>query len=876
MEHSSSTTAATKSMDVDDGPSPKDASFVESLTEPWKSIASKVIPLDDAESPLESASERLEQLEIDCRSHIFEVLKNRNQNIAEAIGDCWKTALNLCFHLVYYASSNPKDSRYTDILPVKLPLLLIEDCFDGLTITECKQFWEKSIEPAFDILFGDLLWDSSNSSRLQFLRVCNQFLSRMEPTDFQWKGRVMMALAEGFPIADRSALKMWGHFHSSDNNDFETEEEFQATDKSSIPTASPVDYSLYRAFWSLQNDFSNPNRIQLAGFINKMKIVLDALESAASNTEAKRIPSAESQRYLTSSSLFLTQLGTAKFRTSVVSQFLIVAAHLSAESPSLASALSTLLLRARKLLQTDNEELYKLLWDAILSKREVQWRKWKKESKCAASAFAPKRTLEEAKSQQQKKRTRLLDGKLGEGNDRDDPKQYEIVKRDELAKIALELSQTPTLEEHLEEYVDALDPGAGIEEEYHPKNDPMFSWRAMRLFAKHQLPLLKHCRKPADLERMTRQWYLDQGKVIPGEMPASDPESDEESTNSKGSTESRSMKQESEDGRLKQNDNDEASAKNDGDETPAKDDVTMEDADAGSNSTDEAEERTKKESGDEAKGGASSPENNASLNSKDGLDTKEDEGMKDTNNGDRGKTGNGTSEANVEIETEEADSVASETSVKQHEDPDRIVRDGKDEAIVDQGANSNPSSRQESGADSETGEMKGDGERVGSRASRSTSRDRSRSSKRSTEKSRESGSGGHRRDRSANLDSKQGRSDDGRREGRRDDRFVPGRSGRRDDRYDDGQRGGRRDERYGDGHRGGTRGDRSREGRRDDPQGDGPRSGRRDERFIDGHRGGRGGPRGGRRGDGRGGSDRRDERRGDDRRRRGIGGRGRR
>jgi THO complex subunit 1 len=905
-------------MDVEDGTSPKDASFIDSLSEPWKSITSKVIPPADATEPLAQASDRLEQLEIDSRFHMFELLRDPKRNNAETIGECWKSALNLCFHMVHFASSKSlqKDPRYADIEPRKLPLVLMEDCFDGLTLTECKKFWSNYIEPALDILLGDLFWSSSNACRLQFLRVCNLFLNRMEATNYEWKGRIMMALAKGFSIADRSALKMWGNFHTSNNNDFETQEEFEATEKASSASSSSADYNLYRAFWSLQSDFSNPNRIQVADFINKMKVVLDALESAASNKETMPIPSSMSHRYLTSSNLFLTQLDTLQFRNCVISQFLIVAAHLTAESASLGNALSTLLLRARKLLQTDNPQLYTILWDSILSKREMQWRKWKKVNKCAASAFAPKRKLEEAtEDQQKKKRSGLLDGPLGGGDDGNDSKQYEILEKDELIKISQELGQAaPTLEKHLEDYVDALDPEAGIEDAYHPKNDAMFTWRAMRLYAKHQLPLLKKCRKPADLERMTRQWYLDQGKEIPGEMPASDPESDDESIGSKDSTKSSTGdKNESEDESMEPENNNDTPAKNDVEnETPAKNDVEMKDTDKVVEPGDE-EAPNKEEADDtnavvEAENAATPRESNVSLDQKAGDDTEKDEEMKDTikdyeetnRKEEEDVEDEDTEETTASMENEnrnETDSVTSETSVKQEEDTNTTDVDGDDEKVdvVDLPADSNPPSRPESEDETGKGDAKGQSEIASRRKSRSSSRDRSKSSKRSKEnRSRESGNTGRGHDRSNNRrGSRRGRSVEGQRGGRRDDRYDDGpKEGRRDDRYDDGPRGGRRDDRYDDGPRGGGRGDRHgdgpRGGRRDDRHDDGPRGGRRDERLDDGPRGGRreerfdDGPRGGRGGRGgsrggvRGGGDRRDERRGDDRRRGGGGGRGRR
>ena len=84
-------------------------------------------------------------------------------------------------------------------------------------------------------------------------------------------------------------------------------------------------------------------------------------------------------------------------------------------------------------------------------------------------------------------------------------------------------TKLPTLDEHLEPYVEALDPESGIEDEYHPKNDSLFTWRAMRLYTKHQLPLMSQCRQPADLEKITREWYRQShGTSIPGEMQSSE------------------------------------------------------------------------------------------------------------------------------------------------------------------------------------------------------------------------------------------------------------------------------------------------------------------------------------------------------------------
>ena len=530
-----------------------DCSYLDSLEEPWKSVCVKALPTEGSSD----AVARLEQLELDVRSQFLQLFFETTDStqLVEKAGAFWTTTLNVCLHMIHHATHAGDDShRYHKMTPRRLPILLLEDGLDAMSVDDAKTFWGRYVEPSLDRpphLLGDLLWKSSNAGHLPFLRVCNQFLRLLDTAAYgdqgEWKGRILTALAKGFSIADRSALKYWGSFHDS-VTEYDTEETFDnakaatgsqgsAVSKTAV---SKMDYSLYESFWSLQSDFSNPNRIQVASFIKKMKLVLEAMESAASSRKsqstASSVPACTSFRYMTSSSLLPTQLATPDFRSSVVSQFLITASHLSSESASLANALAPLLLRAKKMLQGDAPELYHLLCESILAHREDAWRKWKKD-KCPVSAFDPKQKPKAKNgASPTKARSRLLmAGALG-SMDQDNEKataaaKYESLPLDELVKDSKELKQTvPTLQDHLERYVEALDPESGIEAEYHPGNDSLFAWRAMRLFAKHQLPLLKHCRRPADLERITREWYIQQGKQIPGDMPpaAIDEDLDEE------------------------------------------------------------------------------------------------------------------------------------------------------------------------------------------------------------------------------------------------------------------------------------------------------------------------------------------------------------
>jgi THO complex subunit 1 len=344
----------------------------------------------------------------------------------------------------------------------------------------------------------------------------------------------------------------------SSSNGKNTSDDNNVTGKKGKPTKKdrgmPIDYSLYQAFWSLQSDFSNPNCIQVADFLKKLWIVWAALESAhkdnttnnnnntnnipkLSNTTDTTVASSSignssfstmpaTPKYLTSSSLLPFQLATTEFRVHLVTQFLIVGSHLSSESPPLAQTLSTLQQRAKKLLEVDAPEHLRVL-ESIILKRELHWRTWKKSQKCSPAAFAPRYKKEtataapSAKGDENKaKRPRLTVHPLSSiKQEEEDPEtSFEFMDRAKLARTSKRMiDKIPSLEVHLQHYVDALDPDAGIDDEYHPKNDRAYCWQAMRLFSRHHLDRLHlvNCSGGGDFERLTRHVYLDKGIEIP-------------------------------------------------------------------------------------------------------------------------------------------------------------------------------------------------------------------------------------------------------------------------------------------------------------------------------------------------------------------------
>ena len=183
-------------------------------------------------------------------------------------------------------------------------------------------------------------------------------------------------------------------------------------------------------------------------------------------------------------------------------------------------------------------------WDSlqwILKEREAVWREWKRD-KCSppiekfasggggvvgASAAASALTNDKAlnASIREKANTYL----------------YSIDLLQDLPTISKKMSQHDKMTQFLDEYADALDPEAGIEEEYHPKNNKLSSWRALRSLSKQYIGDLGDdvdgngdggCmirKQTGDFEGIVRKiWKEVKGIDIPGDMPMSEAISDDE------------------------------------------------------------------------------------------------------------------------------------------------------------------------------------------------------------------------------------------------------------------------------------------------------------------------------------------------------------
>lgn len=345
-----------------------------------------------------------------------------------------------------------------------------------------------------------------------------------------------------------------------------------------------IGYDFYKTFWGVQKVFTDPPGtilpMQLSqavaadaygSFMKDITSILMALESTpipkgASSTTTININdddcalSDRHHKYLTSRQLLHLQLKDVQLRVHFLTQLLIVLSHLASPNvtlpvPSLASDGSKATVQARVAEQTKQltqveqrgMELLRatvsspsgkgtlcrfLSW--ILKDRESMWRAWKR-AKCmpaldkAGNINVSGSVIHDMLAGEKKRKAEAadLEGCSDSGKKRVDANTGEMTQISSLPDITDRITQSlPTLESFLNPYVEALDPDNGIEGEYHPRNDKVYCWRALRLLARDQKHLGQLCRfgklrrRDGDFEGIVRDmWKAEkEGEIIGGTM----------------------------------------------------------------------------------------------------------------------------------------------------------------------------------------------------------------------------------------------------------------------------------------------------------------------------------------------------------------------
>ena len=446
----------------------------------------------------------------------------------------------------------------------KIPYLILED-FVSLTSTEelndmVKAFLTPSGDSSAVVKAGP--YDKGvDNGKLVLLRTCNSITSRLVKTsDSSVLGSMFMFLSSNFSVSERSGVNLKGEFNSMETyldsedtfrdkaNKVEAEKSL-AKDGEGRPLADSkvIDYRLYKNFWGLQNTLATPMKVldsqaTWEDFLSNVDSVLSSLEAHQFTSEEKEqlqkdylkskadpTSSASSSsstplfpKYLTSSTLLHLQLRDPLIHQNVLVQLLITFNYLSnpglrmglpskvptkGDNTSVKDALRPYRQRARTcLIETppNGREVFAYVDNLLSENKEGRWSKWKEDG-CRPFERGPSKDAEPPK-----KRKRLPAGPTA---------SYDSLGAvtDTLPALSREMtSALPSGEAFLSSYVEALDPSAGIEEAYHPKNDKVFCWRAMRVLGKEGHVEEMGKVEKDDMEEMVRDVWKKKGVEIPG------------------------------------------------------------------------------------------------------------------------------------------------------------------------------------------------------------------------------------------------------------------------------------------------------------------------------------------------------------------------
>ncbi|XP_024030380.1 THO complex subunit 1 [Morus notabilis] len=363
---------------------------------------------------------------------------------------------------------------------------LLEDLTEMSTMRNCKDIFGY-IESKQDVL-GKL--ELFARGKLVMLRTCNQLLRRLsKANDVVFCGRILMFLAHFFPLSERSAVNIKGVFNTSNQTKYEKEP----------PDGISIDFNFYKTFWSLQEHFCNPASLPLAHpkwqkFVSSLMVVLNTFESQPLSDEEGDANNLEEEsatfsiKYLTSSKLMSLELKDPSFRRHILVQCLILFDYLKAPgknekdlpSENMKDEIKSYEDHVKKLLEMTppkgKDFLHKV--EHILE-REKNWLWWKRDG-CPPFEKQPieKKVVQDG-VKKRRPRWRLGNKELSQ--------LWKWADQNPNALTDPQRVRTPSITEYWKPLAEDMDPLAGIEAEYHHKNNRVYCWKGLRFSARQDL-----------------------------------------------------------------------------------------------------------------------------------------------------------------------------------------------------------------------------------------------------------------------------------------------------------------------------------------------------------------------------------------------------
>eukprot|EP00062_Callorhinchus_milii_P015532 gi/632965882/ref/XP_007899112.1/ PREDICTED: THO complex subunit 1 isoform X2 [Callorhinchus milii] len=432
------------------------------------------------------------------------------------------------------------------------PFILLGDVLDCLPLDQCDKiftFVEKNVGT----------WKSASfysAGKNYLLRMCNDLLRRLSKSqNTVFCGRIQLFLARLFPLSEKSGLNLQSQFNLENVTVFNTSEqestlglkqmevaedgmeveEGEMGDEEPATTCSvPIDYNLYRKFWSLQDFFRNPlqcyEKITWKTFLKYSDEVLDVFRSyklddmqASKRKQDEFKPQKDAHvyfaKFLTSEKLMDLQLNDSNFRRHILLQYLILFQYLKGQV-KFKSSYCVLTDEQTLWIEDTTKGVHQLLKETppdgdkfssmvehILHSEE-NWIAWKNEG---CPSFVKERPSESKVPKPTRKRPAPEDF-FGKG-----PSKKIFMGNEELTRLwnlcpdNMEACKSesrefmPALEEFFEDAIEQADPENMVEEEYKVVNNSNYGWRALRLLARRS----PHFFQPTNQQFKSLPEYLD-------------------------------------------------------------------------------------------------------------------------------------------------------------------------------------------------------------------------------------------------------------------------------------------------------------------------------------------------------------------------------
>uniref|UniRef100_A0A8C6LMF0 THO complex subunit 1 n=1 Tax=Nothobranchius furzeri TaxID=105023 RepID=A0A8C6LMF0_NOTFU len=400
------------------------------------------------------------------------------------------------------------------------PFVLLGDVLDCLPLDLCDKifsFVEENVST----------WKSSSfytAGKNYLLRMCNDLLRRLSKSqNTVFCGRIQLFLARLFPLSEKSGLNLQSQFnldnitvfnkneqestlgqkHADEKEDgMEVEEGEMGEDDAPAPCSIPIDYNLYRKFWTLQDYFRNPlqcyEKISWITFVKYSdetlavfkSYKLDDMQASKRKLEELRASDGEQvyfAKFLTSEKLMDLQLSDSNFRRHILVQYLILFQYLKGQvkfkssSCALNDDQTTWIEETTKLVfqllreTPPDGDKFATMVEHMLSTEE-NWNAWKNEG---CPSFV----------KESDELTRLWN--LNHDN-------MEACKSDSREFM-------PSLDEFFAEAIEQADPANMVEEEYKVVRNPNYGWRALRLLSRRS----PHFFQPTNQKFKSLADYLD-------------------------------------------------------------------------------------------------------------------------------------------------------------------------------------------------------------------------------------------------------------------------------------------------------------------------------------------------------------------------------